>query len=326
MDKELSNNVRLGIFVIAGILALVMGLYLIGANNSMFVSNIVIRARFKSVDGLTVGNNVRFSGIHTGTIKQVVIINDTTIDVYMFIKSAMQPYIHKNSIAKINSDGLMGNKMIDISPNPEPAPPVSENDMIISKEDFNAGTMLATLSQTNENAATISNELVATIRRINNSKALWNLLEDTAVSSGIKGSLKNLHKASEEAQSAVADIKDLTAGIKKGEGIAGTLLADKNANDNLKSVLKNANIAAENTQKLVARLDSISGDLHHQLVHGKGAVGTLLEDSVAANRLKTSLANLEQGSAAFKQDMEALKQNRFLKKYLKKDQLQKKSN
>jgi phospholipid/cholesterol/gamma-HCH transport system substrate-binding protein len=66
MAKHAINNIKLGIFVLAGLLILIVTLYLIGRNQSLFGDDIRIRARFRNVGGLTKGNNVRFSGIQAG--------------------------------------------------------------------------------------------------------------------------------------------------------------------------------------------------------------------------------------------------------------------
>ena len=83
MKKNSINNIKLGIFIIAGLFILVVSLYLIGKNQHFFGSNFVLKARFHNVEGLMPGNNVRFSGIQCGTVKDIEIINDTTIEVTM---------------------------------------------------------------------------------------------------------------------------------------------------------------------------------------------------------------------------------------------------
>ncbi len=79
MAKRVVNNVKLGIFVLGGLLFLVFLLYMIGKNRNMFGNTYVLKARFENVSGLVAGNNVRFSGIQAGTVKKVKILNDTTL-------------------------------------------------------------------------------------------------------------------------------------------------------------------------------------------------------------------------------------------------------
>ena len=93
MDKQGVNNVRLGIFVMVGLICLVVVLYMIGKNQNLFGPTYVLRARFGNVQGLMAGNNVRYSGIEAGTVKTITILNDTVIEVSMVIEEKMKPII-----------------------------------------------------------------------------------------------------------------------------------------------------------------------------------------------------------------------------------------
>src|SRR5690606_6259856 len=111
MAKRITNHLRLGIFVMAGLVFLVLLLYVIGKNQNLFGSTFVLKARFENINGLMSGNNVRFAGITAGTVNEVRVLNDTTIEVEMLIKNKMREFIKKNTVATIGSDGLMGNKL-----------------------------------------------------------------------------------------------------------------------------------------------------------------------------------------------------------------------
>ena len=172
MAKQAINNIKLGFFVIAALLVLVFSLYMIGKNTSIFGSNFELKARFRSVNGLMKGNNVRFSGIQSGNVKDIVIINDTLIEVTLLVDARTKDFIHKNSFVSIGSEGLMGNKIVNIEPNPVPAPVVEEGDLLLPARDVSIDDMLQTLDKTNLNVAIISEELKQTMKRINSSKVL----------------------------------------------------------------------------------------------------------------------------------------------------------
>lgn len=70
MSTKKIDNVKLGLFVLAGALFLIFSLYMIGKNRSLFGSTFTINASFYNVNGLMPGNNVRFSGIDVGTVKK----------------------------------------------------------------------------------------------------------------------------------------------------------------------------------------------------------------------------------------------------------------
>ena len=115
MAKETSKNIRLGIFVLAGTAFLIVALYFIGNKQNLFGSTFKISAQFNNVNGLMIGNNVRFSGIDVGTVESVEIINDSMVNVVMIIEKDVQKFIRKNAVASVGTDGLMGNKLVNIN-------------------------------------------------------------------------------------------------------------------------------------------------------------------------------------------------------------------
>src|SRR5690242_10885889 len=99
-----ANNTKLGIFVLAGVAFLVFSLYMIGRNRNLFGPTFTISTHFRNISGLVAGNNVRFAGIDVGTVKRVMVVNDTSVLVEMTIDESMTAHIRMNSIASIGTD------------------------------------------------------------------------------------------------------------------------------------------------------------------------------------------------------------------------------
>ena len=114
MINRTLNNIKLGVFVLSGLLFLILLLYMIGKNKNLFGSNYTIKARFENIQGLKPGNNVRFAGIDVGTVDKINIINDTVIEVEMLINNKIKNIIKKNALVSIGTDGLVGNKVVNI--------------------------------------------------------------------------------------------------------------------------------------------------------------------------------------------------------------------
>src|SRR5690606_32869164 len=121
MKTKATDNVKLGLFVVAGLVFLITTLYMIGRNRNLFGTTFTIKASMNSVNGLTRGNNVRFKGIDVGTVKDIEIAGDSAVLVVMIIDEKIRPYIKQNSIASIGTDGLMGSKLININSRPGPS-------------------------------------------------------------------------------------------------------------------------------------------------------------------------------------------------------------
>lgn len=134
MTKRPINNLKLGIFVLAGLLLLIFSLYMIGRDNNLFGKNYILAARFENVQGLTAGNNVRYAGIQVGTVKKIRILNDTLVEVTMLIDVKMEKYIHKGDIVSMSTDGLMGNRILNITASKDGSPLAKDGDLLVTKK------------------------------------------------------------------------------------------------------------------------------------------------------------------------------------------------
>lgn len=83
--EKSSTNWKLGLFVALGLAIFVFFIFFIGKNKNVFSSTISLNSCFDNVNGLAVGNNVRFAGIKVGTVTDIQIINDTTVKVDILV-------------------------------------------------------------------------------------------------------------------------------------------------------------------------------------------------------------------------------------------------
>lgn len=320
MAKRMLNNIRLGLFVLAGLFLLILSLYYLGKNRNLFGSTFVLKAEFKNVNGLRAGNNVRFAGIEVGTVKKVKIITDTLVEVTMMINTSVKKFILKNAEVVIGTDGLMGNKLMNILPVNRTADPVDEGDILRSKKVTDTDEMIKTLSVSNDNIAFISTELRETVQRINNSKGLWTLMNDSTLTSNLRNSLNNIRQTTVKANAFVDQMNELVENIQKGNGSVGALLTDTAFSHNLnQAVFKiqevgvNANLLSEKLNKLV---DTISSDLKSK----DGTFYLLMKDSVFARHIDTSIQNIEKATYKLNENMEAMKHNFLFRGYFKKQE------
>jgi phospholipid/cholesterol/gamma-HCH transport system substrate-binding protein len=323
VKKTTFNNLRLGAFVMAGLLFLVLLLYMLGKKGNLFGADFPLRTRLRDAKGLQAGHNVRFSGIQVGTVKSVVILNDTTIEVVFMVEEAQKEFIHKNAIVAIGTEGLVGNHVLNISPGKGPGLPVDKNDILAAKEPVDTDAMLETLSKTNKNILDISEGLKSTVERINNSKELWDLLGNSGIAANLKSSLNSIRNASGEAELTVGDVHAIIDDVKNGKGSAGMLLKDSTFADNLNQAVEKIKRAGDNANQLILELNKTADDLHRQLNSGKGSFGTVMQDTAVANKLSLSISHIEQGTKGFNENMEALKHNFLFRGYFRRQEKQK---
>jgi phospholipid/cholesterol/gamma-HCH transport system substrate-binding protein len=156
MKSDNQNNIKLGFFVLLGFTVLIMALFYIGNGNAFFRSDIELKTRFKTINGLQEGNNVLFSGVHAGTVKSIVLVNGSSIEVTMLIKKNIIKYIPINSTVAITTDGLMGNKILNITAGASKDHMVQQGDYLKADHTADIDQILVTLSQSNQNINEIS--------------------------------------------------------------------------------------------------------------------------------------------------------------------------
>jgi phospholipid/cholesterol/gamma-HCH transport system substrate-binding protein len=320
------NNVKLGIFVLAGLLFLIVLLYMIGNDQNMFGSTIPVKARFANVQGLVAGNNVRYAGIEVGTVKRITILNDTLIEVHMVVDSKMKQFIRSNALAAIGTDGLMGNKVINIVPGHGQAPFLKPGDVLAVRKTIHTDEIFRTLDQTSSDVAIIAGNLKATVMRINSSTALWELLNDNSLPRNIRASAANVQAATARASKMTGDLQEIVSGIKHGKGSLGTIINDTALAANLNDALLKIKAVGERADELAATLNAIAVDVRREINTGNGPANALLRDSAMVMKLNTSLTSIQTGTEAFSQNMEALKHNIFFRGYFRKLEKQKKKN
>lgn len=323
MISHTRNNIKLGVFVLAGLALTITGFYLIGKNRSLFGANFELKARFSNLNGLMKGNNVLYSGIQAGTVKSIRIVNDTTIQISMLIDEDLKPFIHKNALVSIGTEGLMGNKVVQITPGQGKAIAVVPGDILNARKSIIIDEMFQTLARTNENILHISEVLKVAVMQVNNSE-IWKLLEDKETAVQLRSTLTNINKASIAANKIAMGINDIVDRTREGKGGAGTILTDTVFASELKNVMTKLSLSGNQAERLTGQLGNMIKTLNSDINTGPGLLNSLLKDTLMMKTLHSSFINIEKGTDGFNQNMEALKHSFLLRGYFRKLEKEKK--
>jgi phospholipid/cholesterol/gamma-HCH transport system substrate-binding protein len=190
-------KIRLGLFIAIGIFIFVVAIFLIGKQKNLFNPVYTLNTTFYNVGGLQVGNKVRFSGINVGTVDAVRIINDSTVSVTMFIKKDVQKFIKTNSEISIGSEGLIGDKLLQISQGTSNANFAKDGSSLVSNEPIEMDEIFASLKITAENAELITDELAEIMISINSGEGtLGRLINDPKIAENLSQTMSNLKSSS----------------------------------------------------------------------------------------------------------------------------------
>lgn len=134
----MSQSIRLGLFILLGLTILGTGVFLIGSRQSRLQPNLVIKAQFQNVGGLNEGADVRVGGIRKGTVRHIELPHDPSgkVTVVMDVAKATEDVLRDDSVASIESAGLLGDKFIEISFGTPDKPRLKNGQTIDSKPPF----------------------------------------------------------------------------------------------------------------------------------------------------------------------------------------------
>ena len=195
--KTNAYKIKLGIFVSIGIIILFTIIFFIGTNQNLFSSKFKIYTNFRNVSGLQIGGQVRFSGIAVGTIEDIAIINDSTVNVTAMLNNDVKKFIKKDSKASISSEGVIGDKILVISQGSSNSSEVADGSSIKSMEPVEFDDILSSIQVTAENAEVITDELAIMLIGINEGEGtLGKLLNDEGVAEDLEKTMENLRQGS----------------------------------------------------------------------------------------------------------------------------------
>jgi len=297
MYKNMSA-IRLGIFILIGAALLVVAIFLVGQKTSLFSSTFTVNSYFKDVQGLRTGATVRLSGIDVGTVKQVVIVNDTTgrVEVSMELQTDIKRFIRTDTKASIATEGLVGNEVVVLKMGSSTAEEVKNGGYIQSEEPIGFTAIIAQTEGIMQYTKNMTKDLSEIIGKVNNGEgSIGKLINDNE----LYANATSLTKRADQS------LKNITDELSRIIGVFDTL------GIGVKSVVLNVNDVVTNVDTIMTNLNRGKGVLGELLVSGKydTTIATTLENV----RLTSEDAKLSASRLA--ENMEALKHNWLFKSY-----------
>jgi phospholipid/cholesterol/gamma-HCH transport system substrate-binding protein len=196
----MSKAARLGAFIIATLAILAAGIFIIGSKQYLFTPTYRLKAQFATVVGLDEGAEVRVGGVHSGSVRGIELptVPSGKITVLMDLQRSTHDIIKQDSVAAIETEGLLGNEYVSISFGSARSPNVKDDDMIASQPPLviadlmkKADGILDTSQQAlnNVTAATVNlssisgkiNQGQGTIGALINDKKIYTQMDQTTV-------------------------------------------------------------------------------------------------------------------------------------------------
>jgi phospholipid/cholesterol/gamma-HCH transport system substrate-binding protein len=269
MHKESGFTWKLGMFVVIGLILFIGTIYFVGKQKNLFGSTFHLTTKFTTVSGMKEGNNVRFSGINVGTVNSITLITDSSVLVEILIREDVKQFIKTDATASIGSDGLMGDKVLTISPGVGNNPSVKNNDRILSTSPVEMADIMNSLKSSVDNAGIITAELATFTASMNNGKgALSKLISDEKFSNSLQKTLTNLQASTNQFAIFTTDLNEGGLNEKLDSTMSNLQTGSKGLSENmeaakqsflLRGYFRKQKKAEEKKQADLKKLENIKG-------------------------------------------------------------------
>ena len=140
----MSRAARLGAFIVFTLAIFSAGVFIIGSKKYLFTSTYQLKGQFDNVEGLDVGGDVRVGGVHSGTVSSIVLPHrpGERVTVIMELNKSTHEIIKQDSVATIETEGLLGNQYLAISFGSAGKPEVHDGDTIASQPPLEMSDLL----------------------------------------------------------------------------------------------------------------------------------------------------------------------------------------
>ncbi|MGJ1204985.1 MlaD family protein [Sphingobacterium lactis] len=313
--SERKRSIIVGLFTFIGLIILIAGILVLGTQQNKFSKNLTVTTYFKDVKGLKVGNNVWFSGVKVGIIKEISFQSVENVKVVMNVEEKSSKFIRKDVIATLSSDGLIGNAIISLVGGSENVPAIENNDEIKSGVSGGMDAMLATLQVNNENLVEITKNFAALSQNLVEGKgAVGAMMTDETIAANLKQSITTLNGTMGQANQAVNNLVVLTKKLNNNSGLIHELSTDTAVFASLRESAAQLQGVTQTANALMANLNQTTARLNDK----DNAIGVLTNDPEAANEIKQILRNLNTSTEKLDENMEALQSNFLLRGFFKK--------
>jgi phospholipid/cholesterol/gamma-HCH transport system substrate-binding protein len=298
------SQLKIGVIVLVSTVILTTLLFLMTSASGLglFSHKLTISTYFANAGGLKVGAAVDLEGYTIGNVKTITVITApdrklTPVQVVMKIDGKYQPSLHTDSIAALETVGILGDTVVDINSRAATGPMLRDGDELKTKEARSIQDIEEEGEAALDQLSVIMAKMNGIVDGIQAGKGtVGQLLTNPDMYNKVNASLDEIHQLTVKMNSndntagklfndhaemydrvndIMAKADDITKDLQAGKGSAGKLLKDDKAYDNATESLKNLNAILADAQA------------------GKGTAGMLLKDPATAKKLDDSLTRID---------------------------------
>jgi phospholipid/cholesterol/gamma-HCH transport system substrate-binding protein len=270
MERDLNKDLKVGIFVFLSIFLLGLIMFVLGEGSELLEDRYKLNASFDDVGGLRDGAAVRLAGIDVGEVSLVRMSDDEGIKpvfVELTLKAQYQTRIREDSIARIDTEGVLGDKYVAISVGSNKVDSLSDGDWVQVQE---SKALVEYQKQ--------ANEILAQLEEISQKVNLTLGENDEARAASVANIITN--------------VEQMTAEAEEGDGLIHALVYDKKLTNKLNRIATNLESGSEDVAVLTREVregDSVA----HELLMGDGGEELATQLSETALALETLVGDIK---------------------------------
>jgi len=319
-NSDNKKSVIVGLFTLLGIVFFVAAIFVLGGNQKRFTKTISLKTVLDNAGGLKAGNNVVFSGVKIGTIKNIRLVENSHVEIDFNIEEKSQDYIRKDAEVRVSSEGFIGNKIIVIQGGSSSVAVVEEGDLLQSVKSIDTEEMMATLQVNNQNLVSITGDVKKLSEKIANGEGVIGaVLTDSVMALQVKTIMANLSQTATNTAKVSGALNAFTNKLNTEGSLVNELLTDTAVFKSLRNSAAQLQAVTQSTSALTTNLAQASDKMNDT----DNTLGALLNDGEMAATMKQTMVNLEESTDKLNQNMEALQHNFLLRGFFKKQAKQK---
>lgn len=267
--RQLGLQIRLGLFVLVSLVVFLALVYFLGRQGRLFEPKYELTAEFTEVGGLTEGATVRLAGVQVGRVTKVRLPEapGQKVRVTLAIARRFGDRIRADSKARIDTQGLLGDKIVEITLGGKDTPPLKPGDVIAALDPLEVHRLVGEGAEILKNVTALSANLRAGVEAFNRTQ----MLDD------LSATLKATRQMAEQ--------------IQRGEGLFHQMIYDRDTGSALKGLVR----GGQSLVRITEEVERGKGWLHALIYEEPQALRRLNEILAATQRL---LGETERGESA----------------------------
>lgn len=243
-DKK--NYLISGIFISILLSVSMVTIFMLNKENAIFGRKIYITTEVKSAQNLKSGAAVQLKGMKVGSVSSIKFKNVDTLIITLGLESDYSEWVKKDATMSFKTQGVLGDKFLEITGGTDAAPSVVDGDILPTSETNQFDHIITKSEDLMVAAGSIllkADKIISSIENNRLEKILVNLENLTANTNKVMSNLndKNITQSVANFKQSSESMSKITKQIETGPGTLHALIYDQGLHEDLRSLVGGAN-------------------------------------------------------------------------------------